>query len=138
MDLQQGFAIEDPAVFVPWQIDENELRQRLPAAIQIAAGYLVMPCVSLGGLHHQLGFHFKPRENGELVEVELYHEGHPDLAVSFGEFQSHLEATFGPPTTSGPGDEGLPAHIWQLPGAMIEHFVRWRFVPEEIVRIWVV
>jgi hypothetical protein len=82
-----------------------------------------------------LGFHFYPRGDGGLVEVEFFRTSYLDLAASYQEFQYHLEATFGRPVTTTAGSAGFPSHIWRFPGADVIHVVQERFGPEEHVRI---
>lgn len=136
MDLPRGFQIEEPAVFVPWGISEPELLALLPSKPgHVTNGYYVIECTSLTDVRHMLGFHFEPRTNGKLAELEFFRRAYPDLRASFDDFQHHLEATFGPPDASVPGDEGLPNYTWQLGPANIRHFVFDRFGPEEHVRI---
>ena len=61
MDLSQGFQIEGPAVFVPWDVSESELLDLLPVEPHhVTTGYYVIDCTSLPGLQHALGFHFHP------------------------------------------------------------------------------
>jgi len=136
MDLARGFEIESPSAFVPWGIDERELLDLLPAELRhVTDGYYTMRCTSLTGLEHMLGFHFDPRIDGRLVELEFFRRAYPDLAASFDEFQRHLELTFGPPDESLPGDEGMLSYRWLRGPAQIRHFVFDRFGPEEHVRI---
>lgn len=134
MDLGQGFQIEEPSVFVPWRTSEEELHALLPTLDKVTRGYFVVECVSLGGLRHMLGLHLD-FPGGRLVELEFFRQSYPDQRASFDEFQRHLEATFGSPTRSGPGDEGFPWYEWTQGGAMVRHFVFDRFGPEEHVRI---
>ncbi|MBA2489451.1 MAG: hypothetical protein H0V36_09070 [Chloroflexi bacterium] len=82
-----------------------------------------------------LGFHFDPRNNGRLVELEFFRSSYRDQQASFDEFQRHLEVTYGPATRSGPGDEGFPWYEWDVAGTSIRHFVFDRFGPEEHLRI---
>lgn len=137
MDLAAGFQIEEPQVFVPWGLTESELRSRLPRAQRVTDGYFVAECTSLGGLNHQLGFHFEPRVQGRLVELEFFRRSHPDLRQSYDGFQAHLEATFGRPTDTAQGswDDAMPVHHWFQSGASITHLVIDRLGPEEHVRI---
>jgi hypothetical protein len=73
MDLSDGFQIEEPEAFVRWGMTESELLATLPITPRhVTTGYYVIDCTSLGGLHHVLGFHFRPRENGELRELEFF------------------------------------------------------------------
>lgn len=136
MDLTDGFQIEKPEAFVPWGISEAELLAILPIAPHhVTAGYYVIDCTSLNGLQHALGFHFRPDENGRLRELEFFRRVYPTMDESYAEFQRHLEAAFGTPTTQKPGDEGLPNCTWHSGGATIRHYILERFGPEEHVRM---
>ncbi len=78
------------------------------ALSSVTRGYLTLEVVSLGGLRHMLGFHFDPRNNSRLVELEFFRSSYRDQQASFDEFQRHLAVTFGSARRSGPGDEGFP------------------------------
>jgi hypothetical protein len=93
----------------------------------VTHGYFTAHCISLGGLSHELGFHFHPRGGGVLVELEFFRTSYTNQADSYQEFQQHLEQTFGQPSASKPGPEGFPSHTWQLNGAEVVHFVHDRF-----------
>jgi hypothetical protein len=136
MDLSAGFEIENPAVFVPWGICEDELRDLLPTeAHHVTDGYYVIDCSSLSGLDHALGFHFRPQHEGKLRELEFFRRVYPDTRASFEEFQEHLVSTFGPPGTAAEGEAGLPNYTWRIGVAWIRHYVMYRFGNEEYVRI---
>jgi len=139
MDLAKGFQIEEPNIFVPWEIHEAQFQQEFKGLQlrRVTHGYFTTHCTSLSGLSHELGFHFYPRHtgNGKLLEFEFFCMSVADLAASYDEFQCHLEQTFGPPALTGQGSEGYPSHSWIVPGAEIVHFVQERFGPEEHVRI---
>jgi hypothetical protein len=66
---------------------------------------------------------------------ELFDNGASYPIDSFRLFQKHLEATFGEPTITAPGEEGLPSYKWQFEGCAVFHRVQERFGPAEIVRI---
>jgi hypothetical protein len=138
MDLSTGFQIELPNVFVRWDIPEKQLQQQfegLPLR-RVTDGYFTTQCTSLGGLTHQLGFHFRPRNNGTLVELEFFSGNTcPDPAASYQAFQRHLEGAFGQPTVTVPGSEGYLSHTWRFPGVDVVHFVQEHFGPTEYVRI---
>ena len=136
MNLTEGYQIEDPQVLVPWGITEDRLLKLLPVKpCEVTGGYYTLDCVSLSGLRHVLGFHFAPRQGGRLSEFEIFRRSYADMRASYDEFQRHLVATFGEPTTQTPGDEGLPNCTWKLGAAGIQHYVFDRFGPEEHVRI---
>jgi hypothetical protein len=137
MDLSKGFQIEEPSVFVPWDIPEAQFQNELSGLQlrRVTGGYFTTRCKSLSGLSHNLGFHFYPRNSGMLREFEFFNSSPLDLADSYQRFQHHLEQTFGPPTSSAPGSEGYVSYIWNFPGAEIVHSVQEHFGPAEYVRI---
>jgi hypothetical protein len=137
MDLVEGFQIERPDVFIPWGAPEAQFPQlfdRLQLR-RVAPGYFATRCVSLGGLSHELGFLFIPRGQGVLAELEFSRTSFRELEKSFAAFQRHLEATFGAPMVSTPGEKGYPSHAWRFAGADVVHYVADRFGLEEHVRI---
>lgn len=136
MNLKQGFHIEEPRVFVPWGISEGELKRLLGSRLRhVTNGYHTISCTSLGGMNHELGFHFEPHKDGTLHELEFFRRSYQDQEKSYNEFQHHFEAAFGPPTETKPEPEGFPSHTWRLRGATIKHYVFDRFGPEEHMRI---
>jgi hypothetical protein len=135
-DIERGFHLEEPQLFVPWLISEVEILRLLGSrARRITVGYVTCSCTSLGALSHQLGFHFTPRANGLLTELEFFRKKYPDEKTSFDEFQSHLESTFGVPHSTGPGIMGHPAYDWQFGPVSVKHFMAYRYMGEEHVRI---
>src|SRR5579871_4448668 len=137
MDLSKGFQIEQPEIFVPWGTAETQFQSAFEGLHlrRVSHGYFTTHCTSLGGLSHELGFHFHPRGGGVLIELEFFRTSYMDLGASFHEFQQHLEATFGQPMITTSGSEGFPSHTWRLTGADLVHFVQDRFGLEEHVRI---
>jgi hypothetical protein len=140
VDIAEGFHLEEPPVLLRWGATEQELRQLLPELRQVSAGYLTAPCLSMGGLAHQVGLHMRPSTGGRLAEIELFGIDHGDygpaeLLRSFDEFESHLEATFGPSTETRPGGLGTTSHLWRASGVLIAHVLIYRFGHEEYVRL---
>ncbi|HEX8843263.1 MAG TPA: hypothetical protein VF791_01265 [Pyrinomonadaceae bacterium] len=137
MNIDEGFQIEVPEVFVRWGISEADLRGLLDAygLRHVTHGYYTLSCVSLGGMSHELGFHFFPRHNGILRELEFFRRSYDNLKASFDEFQSHFEAFFGEPTREQMGSEGFPSYTWEWKDVRIIHYVIERFGLEEHMRI---
>lgn len=136
MDIASGFEIESPSAFIPWDIDESELKGILGSSLRhVTTGYYTITCESVGGMLHELGFHFEPRKNGKLNEFEFFRRSYDDQESSFKEFQTHFESVFGKPSKTQEGNEGFPSHQWNLNGAVIVHYVFDRFGPEEHMRI---
>ena len=133
MNLSNGFQIEQPAIYVPWGTTEARLRELfLDRNLRhVTSGYYVTECVSLGGLTHMLGFHFR---HNWLAELEFFSTG-KTLETSFRDFQAHLEMVLGTATSCRPGSEGFSDCEWCLPGATVTHLIRERFRPEEKLRI---
>jgi hypothetical protein len=135
-DLEDGFHLEEPALFVPWTIREGSLLSLLGAAARrVTAGYVTCPCRTLSGLSCQVGFHFSPRASGILSELEFFRLKHTEEKASFDEFQSHLETTFGSPHRSKPGHVGYVAYEWTMGAVVISHGVTYRYMAEEHVRV---
>lgn len=136
MDIEQGFGIENPRAFVRWGSTEEDLIAALGKHFRyVTKGYYTITCKTLGGMEHELGFHFNPRKNGVLRELEFFRRSYEDQANSYNEFQSHFEATFGKPDKSSPGTEGFESHEWNLGRNKIVHYILNRFGPEEHMRI---
>lgn len=137
MNLIAGFQLETPNVFVPWGVSESQLQSLLGehGLKQVTHGYYTLSCVSLGGLSHQLGFHFHPRHHGTLNELEFFRRSYEDLKASFDEFQKHFEQFFGKPSIELSKTDGFPGFTWSLNGVQIVHYVIDRFGSEEHMRI---
>jgi hypothetical protein len=135
-DIERGFHVEEPNVFVPWGIAEADLLRMLgPQANRVTVGYVTRACRSLGGLSCQIGFHLTPRGGGVLTELEFFRQKYPDERASFGEFQSHLVTAFGPPHSTEPGILEYPDCNWQFGTVSVGHFMVHRYMAEEHVRI---
>lgn len=137
MNIHDGFKIDRPDTFVPWGITEAELMSLLGeyGLRNVTQGYYTLTCETLGGLKHELGFHFTPRKSGRLLELEFFRRSYPDQAASYNEFQEYFERTFGKPSKTTPVNKGFSSHEWKVKGAKISHYVVDRFGPEEHVRI---
>ena len=136
MDISVTFPLVEPAVSVPWGISEPDLVALLGSRLRrVTTGYLTMTCKALPGPEHELGFHFEPRSNGKLVELEFFRRSYKDQAGSYAQFQEAFERAFGPPTNVAPGAEGFPTAEWRFGRIAIRHLVMDRFGPEEHMRI---
>ncbi|GAB2470187.1 hypothetical protein GCM10011375_40980 [Hymenobacter qilianensis] len=137
MNIQEGFKIDEPGIFIPWGIDEHMLTQKLNGHgyNHVTTGYYTISCKSLNGLNCMLGFHFEPRKDGFLNELEFFRTDYSDPGKSFTEFQSYFEAEFGKPTLEANGNEGFKNYAWNLDTVQIVHYVFDRFGPEEHMRI---
>jgi hypothetical protein len=133
MRLEDGFEVEDPEISLPWGATVESIRSLLAGRVrEVTPEYLVFDCVSLNGMPHKLGLHFR---DGGLRELEFFRNTDLGTTEAFAEVQTHLELTFGPPDRVGVGDLGPPSYSWQHGAAHIRHLVQYRFGPEEHVRI---
>ena len=136
LDFSRGFVIEEPSVVIPWGATEQELVEIVGAEAlnHVTRGYYTVQCVALGGLRIHLGFHFQPRSGGKLWEFEVFRGDMTPLETSFAEFQAHLEAVLGPPSSTSDADGEFSHYEWRTPDLHVYHYVLDRFGPEEHVR----
>jgi len=139
MNISQGFQIEQPKVFVPWRITDKLLVDLFSTynLRKVTNGQFNISCVSLGGLHHELAFHFKPRVGGVLIEMEFYLKSYRNITQSFKRLQSSFEATFGAPSITKHVRQYYPeySYTWNLKGVRIEHHVRDSLCDADRVRV---
>lgn len=137
MDIVKGFQIEDPNVFVPWSVSQSQLRELLArhGLRHVVEGYFTITCRSMGGMEHELGFHFEPRSGDFLFELEFFRRSYSDQNILYQEFQDRFEAEFGTPDFIKPGYEGYDSCTWNLGYVEIVHYVFDRFGLEEHMRI---
>ena len=139
MNIHRGLTTDD-GTEIPWQISLAALKSLVgPDCLSmVKRDYFVTRCRLFGGLDVKLGFHF----SGEaLQEFEIFRNWAMPLEQSYAEFQQHLEAVFGQPTQTIPGDIdsgcdcGFAHHEWRFGHTRVRHFVLNRFGCEEHVRI---
>lgn len=137
MEIIKGFQLETPHIFIPWRINEYSLIGLFKGSKlrHVTNGYYTTTCICLNGLNCELGFHFEPRENGNLTELEFFRTSYEDLKKSFDDFQFHFEKYFGPSTFSREGTEGFTDYMWVFDNIGITHMVTERFGPEEHMRV---
>ena len=137
MDINNGFQIEKPNIFVPWKIDEKTLTDLFNGKDlkHVTAGYYTIKCKSLDRLDCMIGFHFEPRKNGQLNELEFFRMNYDNQQNSFDEFQISFTNAFGEPTSTTKGNECFKNYQWSLNDVQIVHYIFDRFGPEEHMRI---
>jgi hypothetical protein len=136
MNITSGYQVEQPNVLVPWDISQKQLQELFQGSeLQGTKGFFSIRCTSLCGLSHFLNFRFSSSD-GVLYAFELSGNGGSSLEASFPKFQKHLEATFGPPTETSPGElEDFPSQIWRIKDVQIIHAIQEHFGPAESLRI---
>lgn len=137
IDIDKGFQINCPNIFVPWDIDEKTLTELFKGQKlkHVTSGYYTASCTSLDNLKCMIGFHFEPRSKGQLNELEFFRNEYQDQQKSFDDFQRCFTQSFGEPTIATRGYEGFNNYEWRLDNIQIVHFVFDRFGPEEHMRI---
>lgn len=144
MKITKGYQITKPSIFIPWGTTEQELKSLFQPKLkrfgnnllrEVTEGYFTTSCVSFNGIKHELGFHFHPRRNGQIAELEFFSAKY-DIAKSFPDFQKHFVDEFGlPHTHTQQGTDGFAHHRWNIGHIKIEHYVIDRFGLEEHLRI---
>ncbi|MCK0108828.1 hypothetical protein MWU58_05955 [Flavobacteriaceae bacterium S0825] len=137
MEIEKGFKIDSPDVFVPWNISEKEFVKLFETnkLKNVANGYYTISCESLDGLKCFIGFHFDPRRNGILNELEFFRLDYTNQKASFEDFQFHFEKAFGNPNLKSKGKEGFDNYQWSINEIRIMHYIFDRFGNEEHMRI---
>jgi len=137
MNIQSGFQIDNPNIFVPWNINAGQLESLFKAhkLNHVTTGYYTISCESLKGLQCNIGFHFKSAHEGLLKEFEFYFETGEKLEKTFAQFQHHFEQEFGKPGKQLNGYPGYSDFEWIFGDVQIIHKVIDRFGPEEHMRI---
>ena len=137
MNIQSGFQIDTPNIFVPWNINGGQLESLFKThdLNHVTTGYYTIKSESLNGLKCNIGFHFKPANEGLLKEFEFYFETGEKLENTFKQFQYHFEREFGKPGKQMHGYPGYSDFEWILDDIQIIHRVIDRFGPEEHMRI---
>jgi hypothetical protein len=137
IDIDKGFQIRSPNIFVPWGIDEKTLTELFEGQKlkHVTSGYYTASCTSLDNLKCMIGFHFEPRSKGKLKELEFFRNEYKDQQKSFDDFQRCFSGSFGEPTITTKGTDGFNNYEWRLNNIQIVHFVFDRFGPEEHMRI---
>jgi len=137
MNIYKGIQIDEPSIFVPWEISEENLVELFNGKHlkHITNGYYTIKCTLFNGLNCMIGFHFEPGLNGHLSEFEFFRTNYDDQQSSFNEFQKYFVQEFGEPSNTTPGNEGFNNYEWILDYIKIIHLVYDRFGPEEHMRI---
>ena len=137
MNIQSGFQIDTPNIFVPWNINAGQLETLFKdhKLNHVTTGYFTISCESLNGLQCNIGFHLTPANEGLLKEFEFYFETGEKPEETFKQFQFHFEREFGKPVKEINRYQGYPDFEWILGDVQIIHKVIDRFGPEEHMRI---
>jgi hypothetical protein len=139
MYFRDGFALESPAIVVPWLISETDLAALLSdeRLKRVTGGYHTFETTVWDGLGLTIGFHFTPRVGGELREFEVFRTDPYVLSdqASFAELQSRLEARLGNPSESSGVDSRYPSAMWFEDSYAVTHLLQNRFGDEEILRV---
>ena len=137
MDITEGFKLDEPNVFVPWEIDENGISTLLEEhkIHKVTEHYYTLESKCFDGLECTIGFYFN-KEGNKINKIGFFRQNYKgSLEDSFKDFQFYLEKSFGPPQGIN-NDEKFPRYSWQFnKDILIFHYVYDRFGPEENVYI---
>lgn len=125
LTLSQGFRLEDPPLLIPWGLSRRQLvRLFAPYGLrEINRDYYVLSCTSLCGLSHELEIRYDSCYGFSKYLLGFSSKEYSDQNQRYEGFQNHLEATFGPPTRTEPGEEGFPSHHWEIEEYEVSHVV---------------
>jgi len=147
LDILKGVQIDEPNIFVPWDIDENDFTNMFKnhsVYLVVEKNYSVKDVTILGESHCNIGVVFNKtmckigvsrdicEEDNSLKDksIKTPEDFHAYLKKSFGIFQTALESAFGKPTkreesTTAPNFESCE---WDIGNKIkIYHYVMDRF-----------
>src|ERR1051325_9152807 len=95
--ITRALPLEDPAVELRWGLNERGFRDHFKekALEQITAGHFKIRCRLLGGMDSEVHFHFAPRRDGRLTQVEIYRQPKRHRQKGFDDWQARLTALLG-------------------------------------------
>jgi len=124
MDLTRAFPLDVPRLDVPWGLTEQAfldlVRPYRPQ--KITNGHYEMRCKFFGLPESPVHFHFEPRTNGRLSQIEFFRKPQRQKKKGFDQLQRSLEKYLGAPTQrdEARGDDVQPAH-WQVGKVSVAH-----------------
>ena len=97
MNISEGIQIDEPGIFVPWKISEQNLVALFNGKHlkTITDGYYAIKCTLFKGLTCMVGFHFEPGAMAPLSELEFFRTNYDDQQSSFNEFQKYFVQELG-------------------------------------------
>jgi hypothetical protein len=137
MDIVKGFQIDEPDLFINWNIDRNGLLDVFKNynLRKVTTDVYTSKCKCMGVLECHIGFHFN-KDGNNLSRVQFFRQDYKgSLEESFNDFQTHLEKNFGPPEGIIEDNNKFPRYSWGFGNILIFHYVQDRFGPEENVFI---
>lgn len=148
-NILKGLQIDEPMIFVPWDIDENvfsDMFKDHSISLVVENNYLVKDVTILGESHCNIGVQFDNIVSEVSISRDDYGEYHPDymkssealkiaLMRSFMSFQTALIREFGQPNKREILDtfESFEWHIYS--NIKIYHYIMDRFGLAEYLRI---
>ena len=133
-DIINGLQIDEPNIFIPWDINENgfvDIFENHNVVRNIEKYCGIKSVTVFGEINCNIIVKFGKtiREFGISRD---YHEGYifedDFLNKSFKNFQTALEKTFGKPTKARKGTDGFVNYVWEIDKTVeIQHYVMDRF-----------
>src|SRR5688572_10321939 len=100
MDITRAFPLDKPRIDLTWGLTEQGflelLREYLPQ--KVTNGHYQMSCRFFALPESVVHFHFEPRTNGRLCEIEFFRKPQRQKKKGFDQLQHALEKHLGPPT----------------------------------------
>jgi hypothetical protein len=124
MDITRAFPLDVPRLDLAWGLTEQAFLEMLrPYRPQkITNGHYEMRCRFFGLPESPVHFHFEPRTDGRLSQVEFFRKPQRQKRKGFDQLQRSLEKYLGVPTRreQARSDEVHPVH-WQLGKVSVAH-----------------
>ena len=132
--ILKGVQIDEPMIFVPWDIDEIGfvgMFGNCNVAIVAEKNYMIKGATIWGEHHCNIGVVFDKRICKISVSRDNY-EGYDDYVKSFEGFQAALTRNFGQATKHEKSFADFKNSIWEISQSItIRHYIIERFCFEE-------
>jgi hypothetical protein len=137
--IGRDFQVDVPDVLLAWGTPLARLREGLAEhVVEEPSGILRLECEALSGLRCRIWLMPEPPNYGKagvvLTRLMFWRPG--PFEESFPDMQAHLEATFGPPLETIPGNNGwYGEHKWIIDGVIVGHYADDKGGPQEVTMI---
>lgn len=134
IDILKGLQIDEPMIFIPWDMDENTFIDKFKghgASLVVEKYYFVKGVTVLGESHCNIGVYFDKTIRKVGISRDNY-EGYNDYINSFAAFQAVLIKAFGKPSRRERVLNDFEDCEWKISDNItIRHYVMDRFGLEE-------
>ena len=130
MDITRGFPLDRPRIDLKWGLTEQGFLELLTECgpQKITNGHYEMRCRFFGLPESVVHFHFEPRTNGRLCEIEFFRKPKRQKKKGFDQLQLALEKYLGPPTRRDhTRSVELESTYWRLGKVSVAHEYYYQF-----------